>query len=136
MHVALPISARIRGWLVVKAQVLRWLQVSKSAGRLPGSLIALEGGPWYGDFSPQLPPPFDMRDGRWQRGALDLVMHLHYILRQLRRRPMTILESESTLTERYQTTIPAAVRKALRLQKHDRIVFKVTPDGKIGRAHV
>src|SRR3546814_10293083 len=72
-----------------------------------------------------------MRDGRWQRGALDLVMHLHYILRQLRRRPMTILESESTLTERYQTTIPAAVRKALRLQKHDRIVFKVTPDGKV-----
>src|SRR3546814_14286278 len=44
---------------------------------------------------------------------------------------MTILESESTLTERYQTTIPAAVRKALRLQKHDKIVFKVTPDGKV-----
>lgn len=44
---------------------------------------------------------------------------------------MTILEAESTLTERYQTTIPTAVRKALRLQKHDRIVFKVTPDGKV-----
>lgn len=44
---------------------------------------------------------------------------------------MTILEAESTLTGRYQTTVPAAVRKALRLQKHDRIVFKVTPDGKV-----
>lgn len=44
---------------------------------------------------------------------------------------MTILEAESTLTGRYQTTVPAAVRKALRLQKHDRIVFKVTPDGRV-----
>src|SRR3546814_6404045 len=79
-------TARIRGSLGDKAQGLRRLQVSKAAGRLPGSLIALEGGSWYGDFSPQLPPPFDMRDGRWQRGALDLVMHLHYILRPLRRR--------------------------------------------------
>src|SRR3546814_4393060 len=58
-------------------------------------------------------------------------MHLHYILQQLKGNAMTILESESTLTERYQTTIPAAVRKALRLQKHDKIVFKVTPDGKV-----
>src|SRR3546814_12305586 len=107
-----------------KAQGLRRLQVSKAAGRLPGSLIALEGGPWYGDFSPQLPPPFDMRDGRWQRGALDLVMHLHYILRQLMRRPMTILESESTLTESYTTKITAAIRKDLRRPKHDKNVFK------------
>src|SRR3546814_12699344 len=107
-------TARIRGSLGDKTQGLRRLQVSKAAGRLPGSLIALEGGPWYGDFSPQLPPPFDMRDGRWQRGALDLVMHLHYILRQLRRRPITILESERPLTERYHATIQALVPKPFR----------------------
>src|SRR3546814_15214263 len=53
-------TARIRGSLGDKTQGLRRLQVSKAAGRLPGSLIALEGGPWYGDFSPQLPPPFDL----------------------------------------------------------------------------
>jgi antitoxin PrlF len=34
---------------------------------------------------------------------------------------MTVLEAESTLTTRYQTTIPDAVRKVLGLSKHDRL---------------
>lgn len=44
---------------------------------------------------------------------------------------MVVLEAEGTLTERYQTTVPAAVRQALRLQKHDKIVYKVADDGRV-----
>jgi antitoxin PrlF len=44
---------------------------------------------------------------------------------------MVVLEVEGTLTERYQTTVPAAVRRALRLQRHDKIVYKVADDGKV-----
>lgn len=38
---------------------------------------------------------------------------------------MAILEAESTLTDRYQTTVPEPVRRALHLGKRDRLVFKV-----------
>ncbi len=44
---------------------------------------------------------------------------------------MTVLEAESTLTTRYQTTIPDAVRKVLGLQKHDRLVFRVSDNGEV-----
>jgi len=44
---------------------------------------------------------------------------------------MPILEAESRLTERYQTTVPAAVRKALQLRKHDTIVSKITTEGTV-----
>jgi len=44
---------------------------------------------------------------------------------------MVLLEAEGTLTERYQTTVPAAVRQALRLRKHDKIVYKVADDGRV-----
>jgi antitoxin PrlF len=44
---------------------------------------------------------------------------------------MVVLEAEGTLTERYQTTVPAAVRQALRLRKHDRIIYKVADDGRV-----
>ncbi|MGH6946137.1 MAG: type II toxin-antitoxin system PrlF family antitoxin [Kiloniellales bacterium] len=44
---------------------------------------------------------------------------------------MVVLEAESTLTERYQTTVPDAVRRALHLRKHDKIVYKVAPDGRV-----
>lgn len=44
---------------------------------------------------------------------------------------MTILETESTLTARYQTTIPDAVRKVLGLQKHDRVVYRVSDSGEV-----
>ncbi|HEC90634.1 MAG TPA: type II toxin-antitoxin system PrlF family antitoxin [Alphaproteobacteria bacterium] len=39
------------------------------------------------------------------------------------------LQSESTLTDRYQTTVPAAVRKALRLGKRDKIHYSIQGDG-------
>ncbi|MFC3862570.1 type II toxin-antitoxin system PrlF family antitoxin [Deinococcus antarcticus] len=38
---------------------------------------------------------------------------------------MTSLDITSTLTDRYQTTIPEAVRHALGLQKRDRLQYRV-----------
>ena len=38
---------------------------------------------------------------------------------------------ESTLTDRYQTTIPDSVRKALGLNKRDKICYNIQPDGKV-----
>ncbi|NCP82878.1 MAG: regulator [Comamonadaceae bacterium CG_4_9_14_0_8_um_filter_57_21] len=42
-----------------------------------------------------------------------------------------VLEAESTLTERYQTTVPETVRRALRLGKRDKIRFTIRPDGDV-----
>ncbi|MFM6063282.1 MAG: type II toxin-antitoxin system PrlF family antitoxin, partial [Microcystis panniformis] len=36
---------------------------------------------------------------------------------------------ESTLTDRYQTTIPDSVRKVLGLNKRDKICYNIQPDG-------
>lgn len=44
---------------------------------------------------------------------------------------MTILEAESTLTARYQTTIPDAIRKVLGLHKHDRVLYRVSDSGAV-----
>lgn len=41
------------------------------------------------------------------------------------------LEVESTLTERYQTTVPATVRRALKLGKRDKIHYTIRPDGEV-----
>lgn len=41
------------------------------------------------------------------------------------------LELESTLTDRYQTTVPDAVRRALKLGKRDKIRYVVRPDGRV-----
>jgi antitoxin PrlF len=41
------------------------------------------------------------------------------------------LEIESTLTDRYQTTIPETVRRALRLEKRDKIHYAIRPDGEV-----
>jgi antitoxin PrlF len=38
---------------------------------------------------------------------------------------------ESTLTDRYQTTVPDPVRKALGLNKRDKICYIIQPDGKV-----
>jgi antitoxin PrlF len=40
-------------------------------------------------------------------------------------------EAESTLTDRYQTTIPDPVRKALRLNKRDKIHYTIEPNGQV-----
>jgi antitoxin PrlF len=41
------------------------------------------------------------------------------------------LELESTLTDRYQTTVPDSVRRALRLGKRDKIRYLVQGDGTV-----
>lgn len=41
------------------------------------------------------------------------------------------LEVESTLTDRYQTTVPESVRRALRLGKRDKIHCTVRPGGEV-----
>lgn len=41
------------------------------------------------------------------------------------------LEVESTLTDRYQTTVPETVRRALRLGKRDKIHYVIRPSGEV-----
>ncbi len=43
----------------------------------------------------------------------------------------SILITESTLTDRYQTTVPDAVRNALRLGKREKIRYTIQADGKV-----
>ncbi|HEY4696934.1 MAG: regulator [Gallionellales bacterium RIFCSPHIGHO2_02_FULL_57_16] len=46
------------------------------------------------------------------------------------------LKLESTLTDRYQTTVPNAVRHALKLGKRDKISYLIQPDGGVMLARV
>lgn len=47
-----------------------------------------------------------------------------------------VLKLESTLTDRYQTTVPNAVRHALKLGKRDKIRYLIQPDGAVVLARV
>ena len=49
----------------------------------------------------------------------------------------TAIEDDSTLTDRYQTTVPASVRRALKLKRRDRIHYTIRPNGEVmlSRAH-
>lgn len=42
-----------------------------------------------------------------------------------------ILQVESTLTDRYRTTVPESVRRALRLGQRDKLLYKIQPDGEV-----
>lgn len=42
-----------------------------------------------------------------------------------------LIRAESTLTDRYQTTIPDSVRKALGLNKRDKINYAIQPNGQV-----
>jgi antitoxin PrlF len=42
-----------------------------------------------------------------------------------------LIAAESTLTDRYQTTVPDAVRRALNLGKRDKLCYTVQPDGHV-----
>lgn len=42
-----------------------------------------------------------------------------------------ILQAESTLTSRYQTTVPASIREALHLEKHDKIEYQLLENGDV-----
>lgn len=41
------------------------------------------------------------------------------------------LEIDSTLTDRYQTTVPESVRRALKLRKRDKIHYSILSDGAV-----
>lgn len=43
----------------------------------------------------------------------------------------TILEVESSLTDRYQTTVPQTVRDVLKLSKRDKIHYTIRPGGEV-----
>ena len=42
-----------------------------------------------------------------------------------------ILQAESSLTDRYQTTVPDIVRKTLGLNKRDKIAYTINSDGTV-----
>ena len=44
---------------------------------------------------------------------------------------MSAVKEEATLTDRYQTTVPAAVRRALNLAKRDKIIYEVKDNGTV-----
>ncbi len=44
---------------------------------------------------------------------------------------LAILDVESTLTDRYQTTVPETVRRALGLGKRDKIHYTIRPGGEV-----
>lgn len=50
--------------------------------------------------------------------------------------PQLPLQTESTLTDRYQTTVPSVVRKALHLGKKDKIKFTVESNGSVTLSRV
>ncbi len=50
---------------------------------------------------------------------------MHYLL------GMNANQAKSTLTDRYQTTVPESVRQALNLQKRDRIAYKILESGDV-----
>jgi antitoxin PrlF len=48
----------------------------------------------------------------------------------------SVTEAESTLTDRYQTTVPETVRSALRLGKRDKLRYTIGPDGDVRLSRV
>jgi antitoxin PrlF len=66
-----------------------------------------------------------------------MVMRLHYYYKYkvtlfFRKAKMgKILQAKSTLTNRYQTTIPEAIRKSLHLNKRDKITYTIEENGKV-----
>lgn len=42
-----------------------------------------------------------------------------------------VLDIESTLTDRYQTTVPETVRRVLKLGKRDKLTFSIQSDGTV-----
>jgi len=51
--------------------------------------------------------------------------------RRLEKVMTAAIEAESTLTDRYQTTVPETVRRALHLGKRDKIHYTIRPGGEV-----
>ncbi|WP_369405933.1 type II toxin-antitoxin system PrlF family antitoxin [Polynucleobacter brandtiae] len=45
--------------------------------------------------------------------------------------PTAVLETESTLTDRYQTTVPEPIRQALKLGKRDKVHYAILDNGEV-----
>lgn len=63
-------------------------------------------------------------------------MHTHYLtIRCQHHKPSSsmsaVLKVESTLTDRYQTTVPETVRRALCLGKRDKLHYTIRQDGEV-----
>ena len=62
-------------------------------------------------------------------------MHLHHCARWPPFRAQSAApptrDVESTLTDRYQTTVPETVRRALKLGKRDKIHYTIRPSGEV-----
>jgi len=59
-------------------------------------------------------------------------MRLHYHKEKGKRINMAkLLQAESTLTQRYQTTIPYLVRQTLGLEKGNKITYQIQTDGSV-----
>lgn len=56
-------------------------------------------------------------------------MDIHLLI--LRSDMPATFEAESTLTDRYQTTVPETVRRALRLGKRDKIHYTIRASGEV-----
>src|SRR5690606_9752488 len=94
-----------------------------------------------GDRPPRAPQALDEsrltsghNDSERQCICIDITMQMHYSCPETRRRRSTMpatLEAESTLTDRYQTTVPETVRRALRLGKRDKIRYTVRSSGEV-----
>ena len=41
------------------------------------------------------------------------------------------IDAESSLTDRYQTTVPETIRRALKLGKRDKIHYRIKPSGEV-----
>ena len=67
--------------------------------------------------------------------SIDMAMQVHYHCRiqflSWESRMAATLEVESTLTDRYQTTVPESVRRALKLSKRDKIHYTIRSDGEV-----
>ncbi len=46
-------------------------------------------------------------------------------------KPDFVVEAESSLTDRYQTTVPETIRRALKLAGRDKIHYTVKPSGEV-----
>jgi antitoxin PrlF len=67
-------------------------------------------------------------------------MHLHYHVRSCYGMESFMsyatendfaMDAESSLTDRYQTTVPETIRRALKLGKRDKIHYRIKPSGEV-----
>jgi len=67
--------------------------------------------------------------------CIDMTRRLHHHFENftlsLERPMLATLEVDSTLTDRYETTVPETVRRALRLGKRDKTHYTIRPSGEV-----